>query len=118
MLQSESVDEDLEHFEDITEEDENRPSPPIRTDNADDVAQEVNHLENGNHSLREEGSSSESDDDSRQARESPARGGLVNKILPEGSNEKHLLPGGYDPRHREPSFRYCCTLSGLKLTEE
>ncbi|KAJ8553210.1 hypothetical protein K7X08_023888 [Anisodus acutangulus] len=78
MLQSESVDDDLEHFEDIIEEDENQLRPPNRTDNASEVAQEANHLENGNHSLQEEGgSSSESDDDdSLQANESPARGGL------------------------------------------
>nr|XP_016486806.1 PREDICTED: CCAAT/enhancer-binding protein zeta-like [Nicotiana tabacum] len=127
MLQSESADEDLEHFEDITEEDENRPNPPKRTDNASEVAQEPNHLQIRNHSLQEDGSStSESEDDSLQANVSPARGGLdepkdsrllagFNKLLPEGSNEKHLLPGGYDPRHREPSFRYCyCPLSGLK----
>ncbi|OIT34815.1 hypothetical protein A4A49_65709 [Nicotiana attenuata] len=55
------------------------------------------------------------DDDSLQANVSPARGGLdepkdsrllsgFNKLLPEGSSEKHLLTGGYDPRHREPSF--------------
>ncbi|KAJ8535794.1 hypothetical protein K7X08_034195 [Anisodus acutangulus] len=117
MVQSESVDEDIEHFEDIIEEDENQPRPPNRTDNASEVTQEANHLENGNHSLQEEGgSSSESDDDdSLQANESPARGGLdepkdsrlmsgFNKLLPEGSNEKLLLPGGYDTRHREPSF--------------
>lgn len=127
MLQSESADEDLEHFEDITEEDENRPNPPNRTDNASEVALESNHLQIRNHSLQEDGSStSESEDDSLQANVSPARGGLdepkdsrllsgFNKLLPEGSNEKHLLPGGYDPRHREPSFRYCyCPLSGLK----
>ncbi|KAK6796071.1 hypothetical protein RDI58_009526 [Solanum bulbocastanum] len=116
MLQSESVDEDLEHFEDITEEDDNQPNPPNRTDNASEVAQEAKHLENGNHSLPEEGNaSSESDDDSLQAEESPARGDLdepkdprlmsgFNKLLPEGSNDKLLLPGGYDTRHREPSF--------------
>ncbi|XP_060206018.1 protein SLOW WALKER 2 [Lycium barbarum] len=114
MLQSESVDDDLEHFEDIIEEDENQPSPPNRTDNASEV--EANHLENGNHSLQDEGGSSEpDDDDSLQANESPARGGLdepkesrllsgFSKLLPEGSNEKLLLPGGYDTRHREPSF--------------
>ncbi|WMV22535.1 hypothetical protein MTR67_015920 [Solanum verrucosum] len=116
MLQSESVDEDLEHFEDITEEDDNQPNPPNQTDNASEVAQEAKHLENGNHSLPEEGNSScESDDDSVQAEESPARGDLdepndprlmsgFNKLLPEGSNDKLLLPGGYDTRHREPSF--------------
>lgn len=127
MLQSESVDEDLEHFEDITEEGENQPSPPNQTDNANEVAQEAKHLENGNHSLQEEGSStSEDEDDSPQAKESPARGGLdeskdsslisgFDKLLTEGSKEKLLLPGGYDTRHREPSFWYCyCLLSGLK----
>ncbi|TMX03861.1 hypothetical protein EJD97_013379 [Solanum chilense] len=116
MLQSESVDDDLEHFVDITEEDDDQPNPPIQTDNASEVAEEAKHLENGNHSLPEEGnSSSESDDDSLQAEESPARGDLdepknarlmsgINKLLPEGSNDKLLLPGGYDTRHREPSF--------------
>lgn len=119
MLQSESVDDDLEHFVDITEEDDDQPNPPIQKDNASEVAQEAKHLENGNHSLPEEGnSSSESDDDSLQAEESPARGDLdepknarlmsgFNKLLPEGSNDKLLLPGGYDTRHREPSFWYC-----------
>ncbi|CAN4085120.1 unnamed protein product [Withania somnifera] len=115
MLQSESVDEDLEHFEDITEEDENQPSQPNRRDTSE-VAQEANHLENGNHSLQEEGSStSDSEDDTLKAKESSAKGALdepkdsrlmsgSNKPLPEGSNEKLLLPGGYDTRHREPAF--------------
>nr|XP_016439598.1 PREDICTED: uncharacterized protein C4F10.09c isoform X2 [Nicotiana tabacum] len=127
MLQSESADEDLEHFEDITEEDENRPNPPKRTDNASEVAQKPNHLQIRNHSLQEDGSStSESEDDSLQANVSPARGGLdepkdsrllsgFNKLLPEGSNEKHLLPGGYDPRHREPSFSNADRVSWWEL---
>ncbi|KAM3379993.1 protein SLOW WALKER 2 [Capsicum galapagoense] len=100
MLQSESADEDLEHFEDITE-DENQPIPPNRTDNASEVAQEANHLENGNHSLQEEGcSASEPEDEPKDSRLMSG----FNKLLPEGSNEKLLLPGGYDTRHREPSF--------------
>ncbi|XP_009798089.1 protein SLOW WALKER 2 [Nicotiana tabacum] len=127
MLQSESADEDLEHFKDITEEDENRPNPPNRTDNASEVALESNHLQIRNHSLQEDGSStSESEDDSLQANLSPARGGLdepkdstllsgFNKLLPEGSNEKHLLPGGYDPRHREPSFSNADRVSWWEL---
>ncbi|CAN4089202.1 unnamed protein product [Withania somnifera] len=128
MLQSESVDEDLEHFEDITEEDENQPSPPYRTNNTSEVAQVANHLEDGNHSQQEEGSStSDSEDDSQQVEVLSARGALdepkdsrlmsvFNKPLPEGSNEKLLLPGGYDTRHREPSFCNADRVSWWELT--
>lgn len=120
MLQSESADEDLEHFEDITEEEENQPSPPNRTDNTGEVAHNENGLENDDHFSKEEGSStsSESEAGAFEANESSVRDRLdepknsismpgSNELLPEGSNEKLSLPGGYDPRHREPSFWYC-----------
>ncbi|KAK9150753.1 hypothetical protein Syun_009062 [Stephania yunnanensis] len=112
VLQSESIDADLEHFEDISEE----PESEVGT------APSVNS--NENHSVKTESNSSESEsedglpdsvssDDLSESEDilgklgANAIGEVItasdhNKSQPQAPNMR--LPGGYDPRHREPSY--------------
>lgn len=121
MLQNESIDEELEHFQDIIEETDNKPST-VASNQADDIGL----LQNGNDANSESGSSeseddlpaSSQDDDSDDASEDAdfmlARNETNLKKSKSVSNnegqqlqvstKKSLLPGGYDPRHREPSY--------------
>ncbi|AES94857.2 putative CCAAT-binding factor [Medicago truncatula] len=122
-LQNESIDDELEHFEDVVEETDekpvavsNKPSDDILpvqngdTANSDTDSSEGEDdqlassedddddlddaLEDGNFSLakskmKHKKSKSESDDEDKKTQE---------------STKKPVLPGGYDPRHREPSY--------------
>ncbi|KAK9132331.1 hypothetical protein Scep_011859 [Stephania cephalantha] len=112
VLQSESIDADLEHFEDISEE----PESEVGT------APSVNS--NENHSAKTESNSSESESedglpDSVSSDDLSESEGILgkhganaigevitasdhNKSQPQAPNMR--LPGGYDPRHREPSY--------------
>lgn len=115
MLQNESIDDDLEHFEDIVEETDNEPSAtPIKEDN--------NVVKSGNsdsESSEDEQVSPPSDseaDDSDHSEELFVKEAAKNdkkvESLPNHNkpitdvSSKPYLPGGYDPRHREPSFWY------------
>lgn len=121
MLQNESVDEDLEHFEDIAEEEEDKTT---LTQNGTDF---VDRVIGRNDGIRADNVSS-SDEDSPAASDSEdgdmdepgsllVADGLDNlkesepvsegqEQESEASNVKSVLPGGYNPRHREPSFWY------------
>ncbi|CAI0473109.1 unnamed protein product [Linum tenue] len=88
VLQNEAVDEEDEHFEDVVEENGKKDStdPPAM----DESNEKEDHEHESDSSSEEEeedktvASSSEDDDD-------------------DGSDGAPL-PGGYDPRHREPSY--------------
>ncbi|CAM8901251.1 unnamed protein product [Rhodiola kirilowii] len=80
ILQTESVDEELEHFEDIVEEDnemQTRKGEPQNDGESDD--------EKDAHSQDLDKKTHVSTDEKTQSTDA-------------------LLPGGYNPRHREPSF--------------
>ncbi|KAJ0075194.1 hypothetical protein Patl1_33792 [Pistacia atlantica] len=118
VLQNESVDEEIEHFEDIVEETDNEPSAALTKE--ENNAKTVN----GIHDANSDGESSEDEDDrpatdseddvSDESGEFLIRDNTkkVQKSetqfdrdtqQPRPSN-KSSMPGGYDPRHREPSY--------------
>lgn len=116
LLQSESADEDNEHFEDIMEETENQQiNPSKKPEKAVDATvpnsnKRVNSVSDDTSSQDEvESKSSCSDDNISDEAD--------DLILKENLNEmkdtetpsnsvKPSLPGGYNPRHREPSYWY------------
>ncbi|KAL6335343.1 hypothetical protein AAG906_029586 [Vitis piasezkii] len=129
VLQNESVDDELEHFEDIVEETENEPSTVKETEDKGNTVLEkresTRELINFSENMKSDGDSSEDEDDS------PASD-LESDVSDEGEDlliendlenlqesktfsdhngnqsqvsvTKPRLPGGYDPRHREPSY--------------
>ncbi|KAL1293724.1 hypothetical protein AAHE18_19G092200 [Arachis hypogaea] len=131
VLQSESIDDELEHFEDVIEETDNEPST-VSKKQADNITLAQNGDDENNDSDSSEGkddlpASSEDDDDSDGASEEDAdfllakdepsikkpKSASKNKSKSASDDEgqqskvsakKSLLPGGYDPRHREPSY--------------
>ncbi|MBA0779268.1 hypothetical protein Gotri_003536, partial [Gossypium trilobum] len=120
MLQNESVDEDLEHFEDIVEETASESSLPSKKEenNADICGGEAANSDS--YSSEDEGvlPSSYSDDDisedekelfiretpKDQHHKEPKIISNQNALTSPKSTAKPFLPGGYDPRHREPSY--------------
>ncbi|XWS12200.1 hypothetical protein CRYUN_Cryun37aG0069600 [Craigia yunnanensis] len=122
MLQNESVDEDFEHFEDIVEEMDTEPRLASKKEesNADIRGGEAANFNSD--SLENEGvlPSSYSDDDASEdasddveeffIRESskdlhkPKTISDQNALKPQVSSTQSFLPGGYNPRHREPSY--------------
>ncbi|XP_012455742.1 protein SLOW WALKER 2 [Gossypium raimondii] len=119
MLQNESVDEDLEHFEDIVEETASESSLPSKKEenNADICVGEAANSDS--YSSEDEGvlPSSYSDDDisedekelfreipKDQHHKEPKIISNQNALTSPKSTAKPFLPGGYDPRHREPSY--------------
>ena len=120
MLQNESVDEDLEHFEDIVEETDTEPILASKKEENNAVIHGGEAANSDSDSSEDEGvlPSSYSDDDASDdveelfIRESskdlhktktiPDR----NALKPQVSSTQSFLPGGYNPRHREPSYRY------------
>lgn len=121
VLQNESIDEELEHFEDVIEETDNEPST-VSNKQADDdrLVQNGDDANSGSGSSESEDDipASSEDDDSDDASEDAdfllAKNETdLKKSKSVSDNEgqqlqvsakKSFLPGGYDPRHREPSF--------------
>ncbi|PPS15049.1 hypothetical protein GOBAR_AA05528 [Gossypium barbadense] len=120
MLQNESVDEDLEHFEDIVEETASEPSLASKKEenNHDICGGEAANSDS--YSSEDEGvlPSSYSDDDisedekelfiretpKDQHHQEPKIISNQNALTSPKSTAKPFFPGGYDPRHREPSY--------------
>lgn len=119
VLQNESTDEELEHFEDIVEETDNEPISV--TDKQEDDARSVQKSgiansdkdssedeDDSTASYSEDEVSDEADelllmDDSNATEKSKTVSGC-NRQQPQASSGRSWLPGGYNPRHREPSF--------------
>lgn len=146
VIQNESVDEDLEHFEDIAEEEEDQARP---TQNGTNNVDKVLSRNDGNNGVgtndgdkvlsRNDGimantdsssdnevpaaSDSEDGDTDEPSRWFTADGSdnleesksvaVRQKQESEAANVRSLLPGGYNPRHREPSFWYFQVLVDL-----
>ncbi|XVF86961.1 hypothetical protein PTKIN_Ptkin18bG0082500 [Pterospermum kingtungense] len=118
MLQNESVDEDLEHFEDIVEETNTEPSSESKKEENSAVIPGDEAAKSDSDSSEDEGvlPSSYSDDDASDDAEelfiSDSSKDLhktkilsdQNVVKPEVSSTQSFLPGGYNPRHREPSY--------------
>ncbi|CAK7356462.1 unnamed protein product [Dovyalis caffra] len=119
VLQSELVDEDLEHFEDILEETDNEPSTTHKKEeigldlvgNGDKTNSESDSAEEEDYSPA---SSSEDDvsdeeeelliEDSSKELQELQPPSDCNGNQPQINSTGPSLPGGYDPRHREPSY--------------
>uniref|UniRef100_A0A5B7B011 Putative CCAAT/enhancer-binding protein zeta n=1 Tax=Davidia involucrata TaxID=16924 RepID=A0A5B7B011_DAVIN len=117
VLQNESVDEDLEHFEDIVEETENQASTTSKKpDNAGETVRSSDCIDTDSDSSLDEGGSPTSgfEDDVSDGADDLLAGGENlresetisdhNGHQPQVSNVSSSFPGGYNPRHREPSY--------------
>lgn len=120
MLQNESVDEDLEHFEDIAEEEEDQANmTQNRTNNVDKVVRRNDCNSTGSDSSGDQGdpAASDSEDGDVDERSLFVTDGLNNlteskPVFELQEQESEAKPGGYNPRHREPSFWYLLILDG------
>ncbi|XP_057981919.1 protein SLOW WALKER 2 [Malania oleifera] len=131
VLQNESVDEDLEHFEDIVEDADDEPTAASKKP---ENAVEIFH---SNDSVKSDGDSSQDVDDSPassseddvsdEGEELLVGNGLNDRQEPKtvSNHERHqspgsvmrsFLPGGYNPRHREPSYCNADHVSWWELT--
>lgn len=126
MLQNESLDEELEHFEDVIEPD-NEPSS-VSSKQKDDVAVAKNgedpnadasssESEDDLPAASEDDDSDDDDDGSEDAgfllakdetvhKESKKSKSVSNSESQQSQLSAENLRGGYDPRHREPSYWY------------
>lgn len=119
VLQSESADEEDEHFEDIVEETDYRT-----TSASDKQENDAGPVENGGAAVSDSDSSEDEEetpvsasedevsdeadeflirDDAKDVKKSTTRSGSSGKQS-QVSSKRPSLPGGYDPRHREPSY--------------
>lgn len=127
MLQDESVDDDLEHFEDVIEETDNEPGPVSEEKDIELVHN--SDTANSDHDSSEDDidspASYSEDEASDEADEFLVRtDSKESKMVPDSSvqqpqvasSEKSALPGGYDPRHREPSYCNADRVSWWELT--
>jgi ribosome biogenesis protein MAK21 len=120
VLQSESVDEDLEHFEDIMEETDNEPSTTPKKEEIEvDLVENGDKIDSESDSAEDEddspATSSEDDvsdeeellmeDSSKELQESQPQSDH-NGNQPQINSSGSSLPAGYDPRHREPCYWY------------
>lgn len=116
VLQNEAVDadEDLEHFEDITEDNDNQAIPAPNGDNKGRVADTSKGSDDDSDSSLDESASATSgseEDTLNEADDLLGEGGL-DKLEEFKSTSDHevqnlqdqMLPGGYNPRHREPTY--------------
>lgn len=127
-MQNESVDDELEHFEDVIEETEketakepvtvaNKQSDTVLVQNGDVANSDTDSA--GSEDDDHPASSEEDDDDdgdaledvdfllakSKTKRKKSKSVSADNEVQQsQESTNKPLLPGGYDPRHREPSY--------------
>lgn len=142
VLQNESADEDLEHFDDIVEETENQTSTKVEEpENNSGTVHTNNSIDSDNDSSQDEGvpPTSESEDDVSDEADDLFIGGDSKNVeetntmqetntmpdqtkQPSQVSKMSSLPGGYNPRHREPSYWYLhllllhlnmCALEGI-----
>ncbi|XWS20015.1 hypothetical protein CRYUN_Cryun31cG0065300 [Craigia yunnanensis] len=118
MLQNESVDEDLEHFEDIVEETDTEPNLASKQEENNAGIHGGEAANSDSDSSEDEGvlPSSYSDDDAsddaeelfiRESSKDLHKTKTIsdrNALKPQVSPTQSFLPGGYNPRHREPSY--------------
>lgn len=117
VLQNELADEEVEHFEDIVEE-QDKPSGSGEAvhssngvvDGGDDDDDDVPEDEGGSPTPSSDDELSDDKDDDllgfgglTDLHESQRKPGDASS-QPKIQNAKSSLPGGYDPRHREPTF--------------
>ena len=116
VLQNEVVDadDDLEHFEDITENDGDQAIPD-NSNKKGQVAETSHASDDDSEESLLEGATSDSDEDGQNEADDLFGGGgfkkaVKSKLKSTGdlevcSNQAPTPPpGGYDPRHREPAY--------------
>lgn len=139
VLQNELADDDDEHFEDIVEDAENNACvTPEKPDTALEAASSreghVANSDSDSDSLLDEGGSGnsgsedevsdEGDDlfvagvpkDAQEAKVGSDHVGCDRPVS--NGNVRASLPGGYDPRHREPSYWYFHLFCHISLMSE
>ncbi|KAL4589312.1 hypothetical protein LXL04_002218 [Taraxacum kok-saghyz] len=99
VLQNESADEELEHFKDIVE-DQDKPTPAVH-DNDDDMADDDDDMPDDVAKSDDEMSDEKDDDDDDILGFSTLTESQTKSTV---KTAKAALPGGYDPRHREPTY--------------
>nr|BAJ53201.1 JHL06B08.2 [Jatropha curcas] len=121
VIQNESVDEDLEHFKDVVEETDDEPHTEVKVENNlvsvqnADKASPENDSSEGEDDSPAPSSDDDEDDDSDEAEVLFSQNGSkefqesksasdYNDNQPQISSTDSSLPGGYNPRHREPSY--------------
>ncbi|OIW20777.1 hypothetical protein TanjilG_23143 [Lupinus angustifolius] len=116
VLQNEYIDDELEHFEDVIEETDNEPS--TASNKQDNETGLIQNGDDADSESEDDLPASSQDDDSDDASEDgdfvlarKEKNSAISKSVSnnEGqqvhaSDKKSILPGGYDPRHREPSY--------------
>ncbi|XP_052181696.1 protein SLOW WALKER 2 isoform X1 [Diospyros lotus] len=131
LLQNESVDEDLEHFEDIVEETEdqtttkfnkpNNATENVPIDDSNSVDSDSSQDEGVSISSDSKSDVSDEEDDLlvgealqdvEEAKPMPDQSRKETQV----SDVRSSLPGGYDPRHREPSYCNADRVSWWELT--
>ncbi|MCL7036567.1 hypothetical protein MKW94_002438 [Papaver nudicaule] len=131
VLQNESVDDDdIEHFEDIVEGTENESKPAV----VKQPEQAVIVVPNNNDGVKSDPDSSDSEEVELSGSDLESEDSDGDDMLKRGSNtvgplktdgssgrtqppnDKLSLPGGYDPRHREPSYCNADRASWWELT--
>lgn len=131
VLQSESADEEDEHFEDIVEETDDRT-----TSASDKQENDAGPVENSGAAVSDSDSSEDEEetpvsasedevsdeadeflirDDAKDVQKSTTRSGSGGKQS-QVSSKRPSLPGGYDLRHREPSYCNADRVSWWELT--
>lgn len=109
VLQNELADEELEHFEDIVEDSDIQANKAAdRPGSSDDSSED----EAGSPAPSSDDESSDKGDDDLLG-----FGGLSNlqEFQQRVQNANSTLPGGYDPRHREPTYWYFFCLLELHV---
>ncbi|VFQ65516.1 unnamed protein product [Cuscuta campestris] len=111
MLQREFVDDDLEHFEDV-KEDENQASPTTNrttdtedTHSDDEIDEECSSLDEDYFDSKDDGQLDDlflKNGLDEPMKSTPSSD--LYKFEAQTSNGSLLIPGGYNIRHREPSF--------------
>lgn len=120
VLQNESVDEEIEHFQDIVEETDNEPSVASwKKGNNDKTVNSINDANSDDESSEDEDDHPVTDSGEDVSDESGEfvitdHTKDIHKSETHSAPDTHQscvskkssLPGGYDPRHREPSYWY------------
>lgn len=134
LSQNESAeDDDIENFKDIVEETEHQKTITSldKPDKVSEVGEGGDAIDSDSDISLDEGGSPTSgfeDGDSDEGDELLMGGGLndldkprkmsdLNTCPSQASSIKSSLPGGYDPRHREPSYWYVLRFVSLVLVE-
>lgn len=105
VLQNELADEELEYFEDVVEEPDTEANKAADKPESDDVDDDPSEDEAGSPVPSSDDEFSDKGDDDLLGFNSLTNPDDTQKASGHAvKNAKSSLPGGYDPRHREPIY--------------